>query len=176
MKRFILIIAGLFLISNVYGGDALVHQGDKIVGGRLALGSVYGASAGVILSGEYGFKDQLFNLGDLNNTLGFGASLAYSGYSEFGYDYSNYLLLFSGIWHTDIFKNPKLDTYASLSLGYNFASVTIPSGKANRTNSFAGLVVGTALGMRYQLSSQLYGVGEIGFGMGVLRLGIDYRL
>jgi len=182
MKKLFSILSILVLVAQLQAGEntAIIQPGEKVVGARLALGSVYGASAGVILTGEYGFKENLVNLNGIENNLGIGASFGYSGYSEnytYGkYSYSNILFLGSALWHVALLNDPRIDTYASLSLGWNIVTVSIPAGGLDYGSSYGGLVWGTGIGARYHFSDKLAAVGELGFGMGVLRLGIDYSL
>ncbi|HHJ53613.1 MAG TPA: hypothetical protein ENJ89_10495 [Caldithrix abyssi] len=181
MRKLSFLFIILFAIHAQAGDSgALIKPGEKLVGARIALGSVYGAGLGVVLSGEYGVRDNLFDLGGTANTLGVAASLGYSGYSQsysWGtYSYTNILLITSGLWHVDLLNDPKIDTYASLSMGWNIGTVSSPSGGPQYSNTYSGLIWGTAVGARYHFSDKLSAVGELGFGMGVLRVGIDYRL
>ncbi len=179
--RYLTLFFVLFFVVSSYAGDsAMIQQGDKVIGARLAMGSVYGAGSGLVLNGEYGFRNNLIDLGGTKNNLGVGASLGYSSYSvayAWGtYTYRNILLISSAIWHVDLLNDPKIDTYASLSMGWNLGTVSVPSGGPNYSNTYNGIIWGTAVGARYQFTDKISAVGELGFGMGVLRLGLDYRL
>ncbi len=84
----------------------LLKAGDRIIGLKLALGSVFGSNVGFVVNSEYGFKDNVFKIEGLPNSLGIGGSFGYSSYSEFvplwgNYSYQNYLLLGSAFWHVD---------------------------------------------------------------------------
>lgn len=152
----------------------LINKGDQYVGAKLALGSVAGASWGLIGNYEMGYQEN----------IGIGATLGYSGYSEdfgFGtYSYTNILILVNGNYHMDVLKNEKLDTWAALNIGYNIASANIEWKGASVPNwtspTVGGLVFGLSANARYQLTEQLYATGSLGFGLGILNIGIDYKL
>lgn len=183
MKKLLSVLFIAMLTVQLQAGENpyIIQQGEKVVGARLALGSVYGAGVGFIVSGEYGFKENLLQLNELENNLGLGVSLGYSGYSQTyylsgEYKYSNFLILGSALWHVALIKDMPLDTYLAINLGWNISSVSVPAGGPNYTNSYGGLVWGTGIGARYHFSDKLAAVGELGFGMGILRVGIDYSL
>jgi len=182
MKKLFSLLSIVLMFAHLQAGEntAIIQPGERIVGARLALGSVYGASAGVIVSGEYGYKENLVNLNGIENNLGLGASIGYSGYSEKysvgTYSYSNILISGSALWHVALINDPRLDTYLTLNLGWNIVSVSIPTGGPDYGTSYDGLVWGTGIGARFHFNDKLAAVGELGFGMGVLRLGIDYSL
>jgi len=175
---FVLLIL-LLNLTSLKARQTVFNKGDKLVGARLALGSVFGSNSGIILNGEYGLKDNPLKLQGVPNMLGLGLSLSYSSYifqNSYGnYEYSNYLVSAALIWHLDIFKRPNIDTYSSFNLGLNTDTSTRPNKAPARSNSYSGLMWGLALGGRYAFSPQLSAIAEIGYGMGLLRLGLDYK-
>ena len=177
------------IIGFIMSGTVLAqktHKGTLNIGPRLALGAVYGASVGFAGQVEYGLKDDVAKLGDgIETWLGIGASLAYSQYSEdyllFAssgkFTYTNVVLLGSAFFHANVFKNPKLDTYLTFSIGANTGSVKY-DGSAGRisTPSIGFLTIGAGAGARYYFSPKTAVVGEAGVGLGALRLGIDFLM
>jgi hypothetical protein len=163
-------------------GAPLLKEGDIFVGGKLAIGAVYGASIGFVGSGEYGIQEGFLNIGDIPSSLGVGAMLGYASYSGgfFGlnWSYTNIVILINGYYHADLLKNPKLDTYFMVGLGYNAgtASLDDPSGTYIKKPTHGGIVLGTGIGGRYYLNPNLSAVAELGVGMGLLRLGVDYKI
>ncbi len=170
--------------TSVASGDMAISQGDIILGGKLALGAVYGTWLGYIVSGEYGFKDNLIPIPNFPNSLGIGGSIAYSGYSsdvawgnkKYTTKYANYVFLASGFWHVDLLKNPQFDTYAIANVGFNIDTISKPEDYQGDIDSYGGLVWGISAGARYFFMPNLSVVGEVGFGMGLLRIGLDYKL
>jgi hypothetical protein len=191
MKR--LVVIGLVLMLAVPGfsqeestvGSPYLQKGDIIVGGKLALGSVYGASVGFVGNMEYGFKEDFLNIAEIPATLGLGVSFGYASYEEdygaFGiagqWQYTNIILLGGVYYHADVLEVEKLDTSPFVNIGMNFGSVEWDGPDGNYSSpSHRGLVGGTGVGARYYVSPQLSVTGEVGVGMGVLRIGLDYKL
>jgi hypothetical protein len=73
--------------------------------------------------------------------------------------------------------DPKIDSYAGLTLGYNIVSSkeigTVRSGYSASSSYF--LYVGH-LGLRYYFSQQLGAQVELGYGLGVINVGISYKM
>lgn len=189
MKKLSILLLIFILSCTLFAKDKgapLLKEGNIIVGGRLALGAVYGASVGFVGNVEYGVQEGFLNIGDIPASLGVGGTIGYSSYSEdfsgFGYNYSwnytNIIILVNGYYHADILKNPKLDTYFMLGLGYNVGSVSYdgPFGNLYSSPSHGGIVFGTGIGARYYFSPNLSGVAELGVGMGLLRIGVDFKI
>ncbi len=182
-------VLGLGIVLFFFFGNAWAKeqaplsftQGDRIVGMKLALGSVFGSTTGLVVSGEYGLKSCFLDIKGLPNSLGIGGSFGYSSFFEFvfpwgNYFYRNYLFLGSAFWHVDIFKQKKIDTYLRANLGLNLDVITKPAPNAPGIEStYGGLVFGLSLGGRYYFNKNLAAAVELGFGMGNLRLGMDYR-
>lgn len=158
----------------------LINKGDQYAGAKLALGSVAGSSWGLVGSYEMGLQEN----------IGVGGSIGYSGYSEdFNggfyagtWSYTNILIMGTGTYHIDLLKDEKLDTWGALNIGYNVATVSWEFTK-NTFNlaepaaaSAGGFVVGLSANARYKLTEQLFLSGSVGFGLGILNIGVDYKL
>jgi len=172
-------VVSLLLVSSAFSQRILIKEGDQYAGLKLALGAVGGASIGFVGSFERGLQDD----------IGVGATVAYSGYSEsyggsYGgeWTYSNIFILANGSYHVDVFKNEKLDTWGALSLGYNVASVkfkwntTVPAGTFEPSASAGGFVIGLSANARYFLTEQLAVAASVGIGLGILNIGLDFKL
>ncbi len=181
MKKLLFAVMLVMTISNLsLAQRTLITKGDQYAGAKLALGSVAGASWGLVGSYEMGLQDN----------IGVGATLGYSGYSEdIGggfytgkWSYTNILILANGNYHIDLLKNEKLDTWGALSIGYKVASVSWEFTKntlnlpAPATVSAGGFVLGLSANARYMLSEKLFATASLGFGLGILNIGIDYKL
>jgi hypothetical protein len=190
MKRSMFVLFSLVLFTTVHAGvmdgpaNPYLHKGDIIVGGKLALVGVYGAGAGFILNGEYGFKEGFLSIPNFPTSLGLGGSIGYSGYSEdYGawgkYSYTNFLILVTGYYHVQLIKNAPIDTYAMLNVGVNIATASYDgslNGAPDVSNSDGGFTIGSGIGARYYFTNRLAAVGEVGFGMGVIRIGLDFKI
>ena len=178
-------IAILFIIvfatSMIFAQGALPNKGDKFVGARIGLGS-YGAGVGFGGGFEMILQEDFLNLGDIPGALGVGGSFGYSSYTSgyYGYNwkYTNMVFLASVFYHADVLKNEKIDTYAKFSLGYNAGKVKYDGldGYDYRTPTYGGVVTGSAVGARYFFTPALAAVAEVGWGFGILRLGLDLAL
>lgn len=180
MKKILFVaVLVLSLSSMTFAQRVLINKGDQYVGAKLALGAVAGASVGFIGSYEMGLQEN----------IGIGGSIAYSGYSEelssfykYKFDYTNILILATGTYHMDLLKDEKLDTWGALNLGYNVATAkfswlsTVPAGTPEFTVSAGGVVFGLSANARYMLSEKWFATASVGFGLGILNIGIDYKL
>jgi hypothetical protein len=149
-------------------GNPHLSKGDIIVGARLALIDAYDAPVGFIVNPHF------------PTSLGLAASLAYSGYSKnygFGeYNYSNFEIMTHAIYHVNLIKKIPMDTYVVLSLGFNIESSDLDVGVGgDAPDRNGGFKIGTSVGARYYFTNRLAAVGELGFGMGLLRLGMDFK-
>jgi len=181
MKKMLFAVMLVMTVSSLsLAQRVLINNGDQYIGAKLALGSVAGASVGFIGSYEMGLQEN----------IGVGATLGYSGYSEDittgfydgNWSYTNILIMANGNYHIDLLKNEKLDTWGAVNLGYNVASVSWEFTKntfnspAPATISAGGVVFGLSANARYMLSDKLFATASLGFGLGILNIGIDYKL
>ncbi|MFC1785456.1 hypothetical protein ACFL0J_07515 [Candidatus Neomarinimicrobiota bacterium] len=183
MKKIMAILFIIFFASTmIFAQGALPNKGDKFVGGRIGLGS-YGAGVGFGGGFEMILQEDFLNLGDIPASLGVGGSFGYStyksGYYGYNWKYTNMVFLASVFYHADVLKNEKIDTYVKFSLGYNAGKVKYEgiSGVTDyRSPTYGGVVTGSAIGARYFISPALAAVAELGYGFGILRLGLDLAL
>jgi len=191
MKQMLLIFSALLILTTTAHaglmdgpGNPYLSNGDFVVGGKLALIGVWGANAGFVLGGEYGFKEGFLSIPNFPTSLGLGGSIGYSGYTQSfvtigDYSYTNFLILITGYYHVHLLKNVPIDTYAMLNIGVNIASSSYEGNLPNApksSNPHGGLTFGSGIGARYYFTNKLSAVGELGFGMGVIRLGLDFRI
>ena len=179
-------IAILFIIvfatSMIFAQGALPKKGDIFVGAKVGLGAFYGADLGFGGGFEYVMQDDFLNLGDIPASLGFGGSFGYStyksGYWGYNWKYTNVVILASAFYHADVLQNEKLDTYVKFSIGYNAGKAKYdgPSGYDYKTPTYGGVITGSSVGARYFFTPALAAVAEVGWGFGILRLGLDLAL
>ena len=74
----------------------------------------------------------------------------------------------------NLWPEPKLDTYAGLTLGYWNASWS--SSNALFAASGGGIRLPIHVGARYFFTDKLAGVAELGWGIAYLNIGIGYKL
>lgn len=170
MRSMILCMLGtLFMVHSA--SAQLLQKGDKYIGGKIALGAIAGASFGLIGGGEYG----------IDNDIGAIGNIGYSSYSttySFGtWTYTNILLLAGATYHYKFIENDKLDTFGGFQLGYNIGSSSWSgSGIQPTSDAVGGIVWGFSANVRYFISPKLALAGSVGIGLGLLNVGIDYKL
>ena len=170
-----------FASTMIFAQGAIPSKGDKFVGARIGLGS-YGAGVGFGGGFEMALQDDFLNLGDIPGALGVGVSFGYSTYTSGYYSghwkYTNIVILGDLFYHADVLKNEKIDTYVKFSLGYNAGKVKYDGVYEDyySTPTYGGVVTGSAIGARYFFTPALAAVAELGYGFGILRLGLDLAL
>ncbi len=180
-----ILVAALCLSAGVATAqEQTFAQGTNLVGigigfgGNLYSGSGYKKIPAFTLTYERSVKDKLF---DEKSALGVGGVFGYtsakweSGWSDWGYKYTNIIIGARGTLHY-AFVN-KLDTYTSLTLGYN-----IVSAKWTGTGSSLGTVASASgftwmwnVGGRYYFTDKLAAMLELGYGFSILNIGVTYK-
>ncbi|OON66727.1 hypothetical protein [Hymenobacter sp. CRA2] len=106
------------------------------------------------------------------------------GYKSYGWksgsyksSWKNFIVSARGAYHYNILNNPKVDTYAGLSLGVRVESYSDNWSDSQYSNSYGGaaLTSGIFLGGRYMFSDNLGAFGELGYDMSYLKLGLTAR-
>lgn len=181
MKKILLTALLVMTLSSLSMAQrTLITKGDQYAGAKIALGSVAGSSWGLVGTYEMGLQEN----------IGVGGSIGYSGYSEDfnagffagNWSYTNILILGTGSYHIDLLKDEKLDTWGSLHVGYNVATVSweFTNNSFNLAEpaaaSAGGFVVGLSANARYKLAEQWFLSGSVGFGLGIVNIGVDYKL
>ena len=161
----------------------LFVKGSKAVNLGVGLGLGYGYSLGGLRSTpamsasfEYGIAD---NVGP--GTIGVGGLVGYKsyGWKSGGYKgtWSNIIVSARGTYHYNVFEDPKLDTYAGISLGIRHERYSDNAGTDiyYSKTSASYLTSGIFVGGRYYFSDKLGAFGEVGYDMSYLKLGLTAR-
>jgi hypothetical protein len=173
-KLFVSVIAFVALLQVSYAQDKVFAKDDKVVSASLGfVNTIYTGSGWTItsppisLTGEYGIVDGLING---KASIGAGIELGYAGmkYSipSKSYNYSNLILGTKGAFHYQFID--KLDTYASLIIGYD-----IVSGESNYATS--NFIWGCYIGARYYFTHNFAVMTEIGDTFFLLNIGVAYK-
>ncbi len=183
-----------FISTNTFANDNVFIKKNIVVNATVGIGnSIYGGGYSnkfipLSISGEYGIKDNLFGNG--KGTIGAGLYFGYTGAKEIddypiesgqkisiGYKYSSIIIGARGALHYQFVKN--LDTYAGLMLGYNGASAKFVGDDIYENNAEKSSVGGFAFaiyaGARYYITEHFGFVGELGYGVSYLNLGLTYK-
>jgi hypothetical protein len=179
MKRILLISVLLVLALSISFSQIAYKKGDQVVNIGIGLGGFAGAygSGGIAITGGYESA--------INENISLGGVVGYSSSSEdFGYGYSykyTYILIGArGAYHYDLLHNPNVDTYGGLLLGYNIVSSSTSGtafyGYSGSSASASYMEFGLFAGIRYYFNPQLAVQAELGYGLGILNVGIAYKL
>ena len=118
----------------------------------------------------------------VNPNLTGGAQFMYqswtTSYGFFDATYSDMLISVFGAYYVDVLKMDKLKTYGKLHLGYRVESVTLKSTSPWFTNgavaSGSEFLFAFNVGAKYMITSNFAGTVELGYGISVLQLGLEY--
>ncbi len=161
------------------------NKGDKVVNAGVGIGSNFYTGSyytsripPLSASFEVGVKDNLF---DEKSSLGVGGYAGFSGakweYYDWGYKYTNIVLGARGSFHYQLVD--KLDTYTGLLLGFNIMSAKefgTASGGIDYAASSSGVAWSWYLGARYYFNEKFGVMGELGYGISYLTLGVTIKL
>ena len=187
MKRFLTISAVVLLAAMAAmpgvasAQDNAFHQKDMVLSAGVGFGmyGLYGSSTlpPIFVAFETGVAEKI--------TLG--GIVAYSGSSDdFGYGkwkYTYIVISARGAYHF-LEHNPKFDAYAGAGLGYDIVSASVTWNDPTFQNQFANRYSASAsyfffdvfLGGRYYISPKFALMGEVGYGVGFVRVGVSYKL
>lgn len=112
----------------------------------------------------------------------------YLGYASAKYQYSNFwswkytytIIGIRGAYHFAI-KDPKIDLYAGLMLGYNIARYkdTSTGNTFGTSNSYAaggGVTYSAFGGARYRFTPKFGAFAELGYGISLVQLGLNFKV
>ena len=181
MKRILLISVLLVIAVSLSFSQMAYKKGDQVVNLGIGLGglaSAYGSSGIAITGGyEYGVNENI----SLGGVLGYSSSSEDFGYG-YGWNYTYILIGARGAYHYDLFHNPNIDTYGGILLGYNIVSSKATGtlvnyygfGSASASSSY--LEYGIFVGGRYYFDPHWAVQAELGYGLGILNIGVAYKL
>lgn len=169
--------------SQASGGNEFgVGSMAANLGVGLGIGYGYGVLGGVSstpalnLSVERGIID---NVGpgviSVGGLVGFKrTSWNYSGYRS---SWNNFFVAARGAYHYNFLENPKVDTYAGLSVGVRVESFTTNYDLLRDNYNYGRVAItsGIFVGGRYMFTDNLGAFGELGYDMSYLKLGLTAR-
>ena len=180
MKRILLISTLLIIAVSLSFSQMAYKKGDQVISLGIGLGGFAGAygSGGIAITGgyEYGIHENI----SLGGVVGYSSS-SEDVWGDYGWKYTYILIGARGAYHIDLIKDPKFDTYGGLLLGYNIVSSSAKGtapvlGLGSYSASSSYLAIGVFIGGRYYFSPKLAVQAELGYGLGILNIGIAYKL
>ena len=169
MRKIYSLFAGLLLSVGMLSAQSF-ENGTNVASVSVGFGT-YGVP--VSLSYEKGVYDinDVMSIG-VGGVIGYGAESEKLGLGK--YNYSNFLIGAQGNYHYTGFEY--LDIYGGLILGYNAASAKWKGeGRDPNSASAGGILLGARAGARYYFTDNFGANAEIGYGIGVLSVGVSYR-
>lgn len=201
MKKLCTIVILLLAGSGAYAQSHVKGQIDLNLGLGLGSSFVRGYSSyspPVSLSGDYGVTDDIsvglyfayagakwkYSGNDFCNNGNGGGSFYYSYTDTYKWSFS--ILGIRGAYHFGKFvENDKLDLYAGLMLGNNFASykfTTVTSPVCAKREAvygnagYGGVAWSIFAGARYRFTEHIGAFAELGYGISYLTLGFNYKI
>jgi len=181
MKTFLLLLLP-FCITGAMARTAY-NKADKVaqVGiGIGGLGGFYGTSSLPVIS--VGLDFGVHEYVSIGGVAGYSSSkIEYPALNQlYRYKYTYFTLGARGSYHFLQIPNEKFDVYAGAGLGYNIVSASY-DGPATlmgfaTTASGSYLFFAVHAGGRYYFSPNFAAYAELGYGLGILNIGIALRL
>lgn len=166
MKKMIAFCIGVMITTCVVNKvqAQAYEQGSSVIQATVGLGGGLGMPIG--LAYDYGLKERI----SLGGYVGYASKTVNYGFFDASFTYI--LVGARGNYHFD--AGDRFDPYVGVLLGYNAASVSTSNGGVLAAGG--GVAYGGQLGARYFLTDNLAAVGELGYGIGYLTLGLAYKL
>ncbi len=181
-----LLLGILFLTgSDGYGGNTNppVREKHWFLGGQIALSDMYGSDTGLFFNATHAWKRNFWNISEFPTVLSVGGSIGYASYdSEWPLkriEHSDILMLAAAYYHLFFLNESSWDPYAITTLGIHIDNERIEYYATERNDvkqRDIDLTLNLGFGVRYFVSDRIALGGQLMFGPGTLRLGLDYRI
>lgn len=182
MKRIlaiaVLVVLVAVLVNPTAQAQNAFNKKDMVLSAGLGIGlyGLYGTSSlpPIFVAFETGVADKITA----------GGIVAYAGSSEDFFDGKwsyNYIVISArGSYHF-LENNKNIDAYAGAGLGYTIVSSSVTYTNPNIQHfgfsaSGSYFFFDVHLGARYYFTPKFAAMGEVGYGVGFLRLGVSYKL
>lgn len=191
MKKKIYLFLAFFTLSAAMPAQALYQKGTNVLSFGIGLGSSYG-------SFTYGQQSPALNLQYERGIWPLGPGVVslggYLGHKSFGYSANYYggytytekwkytIIGVRGAWHLQKFVDTELkkwDLYGGVMLSYNILNYSYTDNNPNW--DYAGATYGSGtgfagfVGARYFFKPRFAVMGELGYGIAYLNLGVAYK-
>jgi hypothetical protein len=181
MKRTLLILLLLVVAFSISFSQMAYKKGDQVVNLGLGLGGFAGSygTGGLVITG--GYENAIHQNISLGGVIGYSSS-SQDVVAGYGWKYTYVLIAARGAYHIDLAHNPLVDTYGGILLGYNIVSSSATGntprnyGYGTYSASASYFAFGIFVGGRYYFSPQWAVQAELGYGLGILNVGIAYKL
>ncbi len=187
MKTIFSVSVALLMLCNVASAEKMLYKKGQNVAqvgiGIGGIGGFYGSSSLPVISAGVDFGiHEFISVGGL---IGYSTSKLEYPFNFVGtngtysYKYSYITIAGRGSYHIPVdVKNT--DLYAGLDLGYTIVSSKVdgntPAGFTFTAASGSYFFFGVHAGARYYFSPNFAAYGELGYGFGILNIGIAFRI
>jgi hypothetical protein len=184
MKKQLLAFGFLFIAFTMQSQESTFNKEDKVInlgigfGSTLYTGAYYKTTVPPISASlEYGILDGIIDKG----VIGVGGYVGYSSfkyeYYNWGYKYTDFIIAARGSFHYPFVD--KLDTYTGLLLGAEVVTAkefgtSVPG--YDYSSAGSGLARSWFVGARYYFTEKFAAMGELGFGISYLTIGVAIKL
>lgn len=177
MKKLLLFsLVAILSLSQLLAQESTFKQGDKVLNLGIGFGSTYYASyytshtPALSASLEFNVKDGVLEKG----SIGVGGYVGYSSAKWTNYyKTSNIIFGARGSFHYPLVS--KLDTYTGLLLGYNVYTYSYDAAYIGSKGSAGNVTLAWFAGARYYFSDKFAVMGEIGYGIAYLTIGVSLK-
>ncbi len=187
MKAFFSVSVALFILCNVASAEKMLYKkGQNIVQAGIGIGGIggfYGTSSLPVISAGVDFGIHEFI--SVGGMIGYSTSrfeypyLVVGQNNVYSYKYSYITIAGRGSYHAPL-DVKKTDIYGGLDLGYTIVSAKVdgqtPTGLVIAGASGSYFFFGIHVGARYYFSEKVAAYGELGYGFGILNIGVAFRI
>jgi hypothetical protein len=179
-------LVALLLVPAPASAQNAYNYKDKVISAGIGLGSGYGFYGSTSFPPIFVSFETGLELPDLKNKLTIGGTVGYAGSGEdyywAEYDYTYIFIAVKGNYHF-LENNPKFDAYAGLALGYNISNSSVKyKAGYDEFNQYSYSAGGSYfgwdihVGARYYFTQKLAAQAELGYGFGIFRIGLAYKI
>jgi hypothetical protein len=179
------LVAMLLVPTSASAQQNAYNVNDKVISAGIGLGNVVGFYGSTSFPPIFVAFETGLPIEDLKNKLTIGGTVGYAASSEeFYYGKWTYSYIFigaNGNYHF-LEKNAKIDAFAGLGLGYTIVNVSEtynPGYTGYQYNYSAGssfFAYDIHVGARYYFTPKLAAHAELGWGFGIFRFGLSYKI
>jgi hypothetical protein len=191
MKHALIALCALALVAMLFVPTSASAQNaynvnDKVISAGVGLGNVVGFYGTTSFPPLFVQFEMGLPLEELKNKLTIGGVIGYAASSEdyywAKYTYSYIFIGVGGNYHF-LEKNAKIDAFAGLGLGYTISnySASYKEGYTEASQyaySYGGgyFAYDIHVGGRYYFTPKLAVLAELGYGFGLFRFGVSYKI
>lgn len=190
MKQSVLVFSTVVLLAVLLVPASATAQNaynvnDKVISVGLGLGNVYGFYGSTTFPPIYASFETGLPIEELKNKLTLNGSVGYAGSSdEWSWGKWSYTYIWIGVGGNYHFleNNKNIDAYAGLGLGYSIVNSSYESKPGyddyvyNYSAGGSYFAYDIHVGAKYYFTPKLGVKAELGYGFGIFRIGLAYKL